>query len=47
MKINKARFHFDVFQKPTKVGEFELAQVADEQVLRFKIPMQNPPAVDI
>lgn len=38
---------FKCVSKPTKVSKFELAQVADEQVLRFQIPMQNPPAVDI
>lgn len=31
----------------TKVGQFEFSQVADEQVLRLQVSVEDPPAVDV
>lgn len=31
----------------TEVSQFELPQVADEQVLGFEVPVQDPPTVDV
>lgn len=31
----------------TKVGHLEFSQVADEQVLRLQVSVEDPPAVDV
>lgn len=47
--VGGASSHHDVsgWDFLTKISQLEFSKVADEQVLRFQVSVEDPPAVDV